>query len=34
MEYVDPIRHTKKVDAMKFYLKGKNVRDYTMFVLG
>lgn len=34
MKSVDPIRDLKKVDAMKIYLKGKNLRDYTMFVVG
>ncbi|MGO1581451.1 MAG: tyrosine-type recombinase/integrase [Mammaliicoccus vitulinus] len=34
MKSVDPIRDMKKVDSMKKYLKGKDIRDYTMFVLG
>lgn len=34
MKSVDPIRDIKKVNAMKNYLKGKDIRDYTMFVLG
>lgn len=34
MNIVDPIRDLKKVDAMKKYLRGKSVRDYTLLVLG
>jgi integrase len=34
MKIVEPIRDKKKIDAMKRYLKGKNVRDYVLFVLG
>ncbi|WP_130808278.1 tyrosine-type recombinase/integrase [Senegalia massiliensis] len=34
MKLVDPIRDIKKINAMKNYLKGKDIRDYTMFVLG
>lgn len=31
---VEPIRDKKKIEAMKSYLKGKNLRDYLLFVLG
>ena len=34
IEIVEPIRDKKKIDSMKRYLKGKNIRDYVMFVLG
>lgn len=34
MKSVDPIRDIKKVNAIKTYLRGKDIRDYTMFVLG
>lgn len=34
MKSMDPIRDLKKVEAMKIYLRGKNIRDYTLFVLG
>ena len=34
MECVEPIRDRAKVDAMKHYLKGKNLRDYALFTLG
>lgn len=34
MEYVEPIRDRKKLDAMKTYLRGRNLRDYCLFVLG
>lgn len=34
MEYVEPIRDRTKIDSIKRYLRGKNVRDYTLFVLG
>lgn len=34
MEVVEPIRDKKKIDAVKKYLKGKNIRDYVLFVLG
>lgn len=34
MKIVEPIRDKKKIDSMKRYLKGKNVRDYVLFVLG
>ena len=31
---VEPIRDKKKLHDMKIYLKGKNLRDYTLFVVG
>ena len=34
MKEVEPIRDLKKVEAMKRYLKGKNTRDYALFVVG
>jgi len=34
MESVDPIRSEKKIRDMKTYLKGKNIRDYALFVTG
>jgi integrase len=34
MEYVEPIRNRAKIDSMKRYLKGKNLRDYALFTLG
>lgn len=34
MEYVQPIRDRKKIEAMKHYLKGKSIRDYLLFVMG
>ena len=34
MKAVEPIRDPKKIDAMKNYLKGKNIRDYTLFTVG
>lgn len=34
MEIVEPIRSEKKIKAMAIYLKGKNLRDYTLFILG
>ena len=34
MNLVDPIRDKKKIEDMKVYLKGRNLRDYTLFVLG
>ncbi|RXT00981.1 site-specific integrase [Ammoniphilus sp. CFH 90114] len=34
MELVEPIRDRKKIQSMKTYLKGKNIRDYALFVLG
>lgn len=34
MKSVDPIRDIKKIEAMKTYLRGKDQRDYTLFVVG
>ena len=34
MEFVEPIRDKKQIDAMKRYLKGSNFRDYLLFILG
>jgi integrase len=34
MKSVDPIRDEKKIKDMKTYLKGKNLRDYALFVVG
>jgi len=34
MELVEPIRSKKYVDALKKYLRGQNIRDYLLFVLG
>ncbi len=34
MKAVEPIRDPKKINAMKDYLKGKYIRDYTLFVMG
>lgn len=34
MELVEPIRDKKKLEKMKIYLKGKNIRDYCLFVVG
>ena len=34
MELVEPIRSKKQVDALKKYLRGQNIRDYLLFVLG
>jgi len=34
MEYVNPITDKKKLEVMKKYLKGSNLRDYTLFILG
>ncbi|AHF07078.1 site-specific integrase [Desulfitobacterium metallireducens] len=34
MEFVQPIRERKKIDAMKKLLKGSNIRDYVLFTLG
>lgn len=31
---VDPIRDKQKIQTMKTYLKGKNNRDYALFVVG
>ncbi|WP_353961267.1 hypothetical protein [Paenibacillus sp. S-12] len=34
MEFVEPIKNKKQIDAMKKYLRGQNVRDYLLLVLG
>ncbi|MFC5529511.1 site-specific integrase [Cohnella yongneupensis] len=34
MEFVEPIRNKKQIDAMKKYLRGQNIRDYLLLVLG
>jgi len=34
MELVEPIRNKRQIDSMKKYLKGQNIRDYLLFVLG
>lgn len=34
MNAVEPIRDPKKINVMKSYLKGKNIRDYALFVVG
>lgn len=34
MKYVDPIRYERKIQDMKVYLKGKNIRDYVLFTVG
>lgn len=34
MEYVQPIRDKKKIDAMKKVLKADSLRNYAMFVMG
>ena len=34
MSTVQPIRDIKKIDAMKKFLLGQNIRDYTLFTLG
>lgn len=34
MRAVEPIRDLKEINAMKKYLKGKNIRDYALFVVG
>ena len=34
MECVDPIRDKKQIEGMKRYLRGGNIRDYLLFVLG
>ena len=34
MVSVDPIRDPKKIESMKIYLKGNNIRDYALFVVG
>lgn len=34
MELVEPIRNKKQIEALKKYLRGQNIRDYLLFVLG
>lgn len=34
MEYVEPIRDEKQIKGMASYLKGNNIRDYLLFILG
>ncbi|MDR3602814.1 MAG: site-specific integrase [Desulfosporosinus sp.] len=34
MEFVEPIRDRKKIEAMKKVLRGCNLRDYVLFILG
>lgn len=34
MEFVQPIRDKKQIDAVKRYLKGKSLRDHCLFTLG
>ena len=34
MEFVEPIRNKKQLEAMKKYLLAHNQRDYVLFVLG
>lgn len=34
MEFVQPIRDTKQIEAMKRVLKAESLRDYLMFTLG
>ncbi len=34
MQTVEPIRDPKKLNAIKKYFRGKNLRDYVLFVLG
>ncbi|MDR7868136.1 MAG: site-specific integrase [Sporomusaceae bacterium] len=34
MEYVEPIRSDKQIKGMAYYLKGNNIRDYALFILG
>ncbi|OBY76460.1 integrase [Paenibacillus sp. KS1] len=34
MEFVEPIKNKKQIEAMKKYLRGQNVRDYLLLVLG
>lgn len=34
MNEVNPIRDVKHIEAMKKYLKGQNIRDYLMFMVG
>jgi len=34
MELVNPIREKRQLEGMKKYLKGQNIRDYVLLVLG
>lgn len=34
LKAVEPIRDPRKINAMKKYLKGKNIRDYVLFTVG
>ena len=34
MEFVEPIRDRKKIDAIKKVLRGSSLRDYVLFTLG
>lgn len=34
LELVEPIKSKKQIDALKKYLRGQNIRDYLLFVLG
>ncbi|KPV45499.1 site-specific integrase [Alicyclobacillus ferrooxydans] len=34
MEFVEPIRDRKQLEAMKKYLRGTSLRDHALFVLG
>ena len=34
MDFVQPIKDKRKIEAMKKVLKGERMRDYTLFVLG
>lgn len=34
MEFVEPIRNRRQLEAMKKVLKGSNLRDYCLFTLG
>jgi integrase len=34
MNIVEPIRDKKKIEDLKIYLRGKNLRDYVLFVVG
>lgn len=34
MEFVEPIRDKRKIESMKLVLRGSNMRDYCLFVLG
>jgi len=34
LEFVEPIRDKRKIEAMKKVLRGTNMRDYCLFVLG